>query len=98
MSRRKRAPAPPFAAPEVVFETMSDLVSLPEIERAAERIAGVAVRTPLVPFPRDPDPATAQQPALLVKAESLQPIGAFKVRGAYAAIASLPEAERARLW
>ncbi|TDD71824.1 threonine/serine dehydratase [Actinomadura darangshiensis] len=71
---------------------MSDLVSLPEIERAAERIAGVAVRTPLVPFPRDP----AAGPALLVKAESLQPIGAFKVRGAYSAIASLDPADRGR--
>ncbi|MFA1549350.1 threonine/serine dehydratase [Actinomadura chokoriensis] len=74
---------------------MSDLVSLPEIERAAERIAGVAVRTPLVPFPRDPAPVPGQEPALLVKAESLQPIGAFKVRGAYAAIASLAPDERA---
>ncbi|WP_067794492.1 threonine ammonia-lyase [Actinomadura formosensis] len=74
---------------------MSDLVSLPEIVRAAERIAGVAVRTPLVPFPRDPAPRAAADPALLVKAESLQPIGAFKVRGAYAAIASLTPQERA---
>ncbi|MGW5411996.1 threonine ammonia-lyase [Actinomadura geliboluensis] len=73
---------------------MSDLVSLPEIERAAERVAGVAVRTPLVPFPRDPAPA-AGEPELLVKAESLQPIGAFKVRGAYAAISALPEEQRA---
>ncbi|WP_433464849.1 threonine ammonia-lyase [Spirillospora sp. CA-128828] len=75
---------------------MSDLVSLPEIERAAERIAGVAVRTPLVPFPRDPAPAGAGGPALLVKAESLQPIGAFKLRGAYSAISSLDPEERAR--
>jgi len=75
---------------------MSDLVSLPEIERAAERIAGVAVRTPLVPFPRDPAAAAAGEPALLVKAESLQPIGAFKVRGAYAAISALSPAERER--
>ncbi|TDC61931.1 threonine/serine dehydratase [Actinomadura sp. GC306] len=75
---------------------MSDLVSLPEIESAAERIAGVAVRTPLVPFSRDPAPAAAGEPALLLKAESLQPIGAFKLRGAYAAISALPPAERAR--
>ncbi|TDC55697.1 threonine/serine dehydratase [Actinomadura sp. KC345] len=74
---------------------MSDLVSLPEMELAAERIAGVAVRTPLVPFPRHPASA-AGEPSLLVKAESLQPIGAFKLRGAYAAISALPEAERER--
>ncbi|WP_412516112.1 threonine/serine dehydratase [Actinomadura madurae] len=77
---------------------MSDLVSPPDIERAAERIAGVAVRTPLVPFPRDPAPADdgAEAPSLLVKAESLQPIGAFKIRGAYSAIASLEPRERER--
>ncbi|MFI0405457.1 threonine/serine dehydratase [Actinomadura sp. 3N508] len=79
---------------------MSDLVSLPEIERAAERIAGVAVRTPLVPFPSGPAAppraGAAGEPSLLVKAESLQPIGAFKVRGAYSAIASLPAEQRAR--
>ncbi|TMR06289.1 threonine/serine dehydratase [Actinomadura soli] len=79
---------------------MSDLVSLPEIERAAERIAGVAVRTPLVPFPPGLAAASgadaAGEPSLLVKAESLQPVGAFKVRGAYFAIASLPPEQRAR--
>ncbi|MEU8306011.1 threonine/serine dehydratase [Actinomadura sp. NPDC048955] len=75
---------------------MSDLVSLPEIERAAERIAGVAVRTPLVPFSRDPAPSASGAPALLVKAESLQPVGAFKLRGAYAAISSLDPEERER--
>lgn len=71
--------------------TMSDLVSLPEIERAAERLAGVTVRTPLVPFPGSGDGT-----ALLVKAESLQPIGAFKLRGAYSTIAGLSEEERER--
>ncbi|QFG23788.1 threonine/serine dehydratase [Actinomadura sp. WMMB 499] len=70
---------------------MSDLVTLAEIERAAERLAGVTVRTPLVPFPGGPG-----DPALLVKAESLQPIGAFKLRGAYTAMTRLPEAERTR--
>ncbi|WP_395109136.1 threonine/serine dehydratase [Actinomadura sp. SCN-SB] len=68
---------------------MSDLVSLAEIEEAAGRLPGVVVRTPLVPFP-------LSDPALLVKAESLQPIGAFKVRGAYATIAGLPEDVRKR--
>jgi threonine dehydratase len=33
---------------------------------------------------------------VFLKAESLQPIGAFKIRGAYAAIAAIPEAERSR--
>src|SRR5690606_12448056 len=96
MSRPDRAAGSPCPPCEVVSQNMSDLVSLPEIERAAERIAGVAVRTPLVPFPRDPAPATAAGPSLLLKTESLQPVGAFKLRGAYNAIASLPEAERER--
>jgi len=68
---------------------MSDLVTLTEIERAAQRIEGVVVRTPLVPYP----PAGRE---LLIKPESLQPIGAFKLRGAYAAITALSEDDRAR--
>jgi len=65
------------------------LVGLPEIREAAETLRGVAVRTPLVPFG---DPARRQ----LLKAESLQPIGAFKIRGAYVAAASLGPEARAR--
>jgi threonine dehydratase len=68
------------------------LVTLDEIRRAAANLAGVAMRTPLVPF------GTAGQggPPVLLKAESLQPIGAFKIRGAYHAIVSLTTAERRR--
>jgi threonine dehydratase len=65
------------------------LIGLDAIQAAAERLRGVTVRTPVVPF-------TGPPPRLFVKAESLQPIGAFKLRGAYNAIASLPAAERAR--
>jgi len=55
------------------------LVTLAEVTDAAQRIAPAVVRTPLVPFPRI-------SPRLLIKPESLQPIGSFKLRGAYAAI------------
>jgi len=55
------------------------LVSLAEIEQAARLLASVAVRTPLVPVPR-------LHRDLLVKPESLQPTGSFKLRGAYTAI------------
>ena len=55
------------------------LVSLAEIREAARLLAPVAVRTPLVPFPR-------LGRELLVKPESLQPTGSFKLRGAYVAI------------
>src|ERR1017187_9368447 len=54
------------------------LVSVDEIRSAAARLDGVIVRTPLVPFPR-------VAPRLLIKPESLQPTGEFKLRGAYAA-------------
>jgi threo-3-hydroxy-L-aspartate ammonia-lyase len=63
------------------------LVSLAEIRDAAGRLAGVAVRTPLLPLPR-------AEPPLLVKPESLQPTGSFKLRGAYAAITASEQAAR----
>jgi threo-3-hydroxy-L-aspartate ammonia-lyase len=59
----------------------SGLVGLDEITEAARLLASVAVRTPLVPVPR-------LDPRLLVKPESLQPTGSFKLRGAYTAIAA----------
>jgi threo-3-hydroxy-L-aspartate ammonia-lyase len=68
---------------------MPGLVSLTELQQAAERLSGVVVHTPLVPFP-------STDPPLWVKAESLQPVGAFKLRGAYATISALPEEERVR--
>ncbi|HEX6453482.1 MAG TPA: threonine/serine dehydratase [Trebonia sp.] len=67
---------------------MADLVSLAEIRAAAQRLEGVAVRTPLLSVP-------AFRPVnLLVKPESLQPTGAFKLRGAYNAIAVLGDRAR----
>ncbi|MCO6004408.1 threonine/serine dehydratase [Actinoallomurus purpureus] len=68
---------------------MPDLVTLEEIEDAARRLSGVAIRTPLVPLR-----GTASSAPLLLKAESLQPVGSFKLRGAYAAISALPEEDR----
>ncbi len=65
------------------------LVTIDDVRAAAANLAGVAIRTPLLPFLAGP-------PRVLLKAESLQPIGAFKIRGAYHAIASLSAAERAR--
>jgi threonine dehydratase len=66
---------------------VAELVSLAEIRAAAERLHGVAVRTPLIPFGASAAPDGS--PALLVKPESLQPTGAFKLRGAYNAISVL---------
>ncbi|MFZ1013185.1 MAG: threonine/serine dehydratase [Terracidiphilus sp.] len=58
------------------------LVSLGIICAAAKRIAGIAVKTPLVraPFPGVAGTETGRE--VWLKAESLQPIGAFKIRGA----------------
>jgi len=58
------------------------LVGIEAIRAAALTLEGVATRTPLVPF----GPPAERR---LLKAESLQPIGAFKIRGAYVAVASL---------
>jgi threonine dehydratase len=67
------------------------LVTVEEIRSAADQIRGVAVRTPLLPcLWGNPD-----RP-LWIKPENLQPVGAFKIRGAYNAVAALPEAARAR--
>jgi threonine dehydratase len=57
-------------------------VSLDEIGTAARRLRGVAVRTPLIPFTGTAKAANS----LLIKPESLQPTGAFKLRGAYNAV------------
>ncbi|SFB58556.1 threonine dehydratase [Amycolatopsis marina] len=67
------------------------LVKIEDIRDAAERIRHAVVHTPLLPCPwADPD-----RP-LWLKPESLQPIGAFKLRGATNAIARLSESARAR--
>ena len=70
-------------------ESVPELVGIQEIRAAASRLAGVALRTQLIPFPRT-------EPPLLLKPESLQPTGSFKVRGAYAAISALPAEQQRR--
>ena len=65
------------------------LVTLDDIRAAAAGLDGVAIRTPLVAF----GPPGARR---FLKAESLQPIGAFKIRGAYTAVATLSPAALAR--
>ena len=74
----------PAASPGPALD-FTGLVGIDAIRAAAERLRGIAVRTPLVAFPA----ARGTSPAILLKAESLQPIGAFKIRGAYNAIATL---------
>jgi threonine dehydratase len=63
---------------------------LEEIEDAARRLDGVILHTPLVAF-RAKSPTA---PRLRLKAESLQPVGSFKLRGAYTAISRISEVDR----
>ena len=72
------------------------LVSIDTIRAAAARIAGVAVHTPLVraPFPGLSGYGTSKE--IRLKAESLQPMGAFKMRGAANKIFQLTASEIAR--
>jgi len=68
-----------------------DLVGIEDVEVAAHRIAGLVVRTPLLSarWAREGSP-------LELKPESLQPTGAFKLRGASNAVARLDAEARAR--
>jgi threonine dehydratase len=71
-------------------------VTIEAIRAAAARIASIAVRTPLVraPFPGVAGHGFPRE--IRLKAESLQPIGAFKIRGAANKILQLTAEERAR--
>ncbi len=59
-----------------------------EIRAAQQRIAGLALRAPLLRLPLDDGPAE-----IWLKLENLQPVGSFKLRGAANALYSLPAAE-----
>jgi threonine dehydratase len=66
-------------------------IELDEIREARERIAGTIVRTPLVKLELG-----SGYPDIRLKLENLQPINAYKLRGAANAVAMLPEADRNR--
>jgi threonine dehydratase len=66
-------------------------INLAEIREARERIAGTIVRTPLVRLELGPG-----YPDIRLKLENLQPINAYKLRGAANAVAMLVESERKR--
>jgi len=66
------------------------MITLSDLRLAQKRLENITIRTKLIPFP-----LCAEDPRrLLLKPENQQPIGAFKLRGAYNKIASLSEAER----
>src|SRR5947208_3806398 len=68
------------------------MITLSDIRTAQARLQGVITRTTLINFP-----LCAEDPRrLFLKPENQQPIGAFKLRGAYNKIASLSEEDRKR--
>ena len=75
---------------------MPDLITLTDLTGAARRIAGVAVRTPLLPFDDASNALGGGDAKIWVKPEMLQRGGAFKFRGAYNFLARLSPAERSR--
>jgi len=66
-------------------------IQLDEIKAARKRIAGTIVRTPLVRLQLGPE-----YPEIWLKLENLQPINAYKLRGAANAVAMLDDSERRR--
>jgi threonine dehydratase len=71
------------------------LVTLEHIRGAAEVLRGIIVRTPLLPFGPPLVGDRFGRTRTWLKPESLQPIGAFKLRGAYYNIATLSAGRRA---
>ena len=68
------------------------MITLSDLRSAQSRLQGVTKRTSLIEFQ-----LCAEDPRrLLLKPENQQPIGAFKLRGAYNKIASLSDEERKR--
>ncbi len=67
------------------------MVTLKDIQQAQTLLHGIAVRTPLFEWT-----GTSDQRELFLKLENLQPIGAFKLRGAYNKVAALSNDERRR--
>jgi len=73
--------------------TTETFVSVDTIRQAAARVAGIALKTPLI---RAPFPGLTGDKEVWLKAESLQPIGAFKIRGAANKILQLSPEEIGR--
>jgi threonine dehydratase len=65
-------------------------ISLDTVRDAARHVYEAAARTPLVLLPTDPG-----TPSIYLKLETLQPIGSFKIRGAYNAVRRLDAAQLA---
>lgn len=74
-------------------------IPITAIEDAARTIYEAAVRTPLIRLELPSAPGEAPATEIFLKLESLQPIGSFKIRGAWNAVRALsPEQLRAGVW
>src|SRR5215831_19021192 len=85
-SRRYGSSMGAIAIDNTILPTAAD------IQAAAKRLAGVAVKTPLINAPVLDDAIGAR---VFLKAEILQRTGSFKFRGAYNKIACIPSERRA---
>jgi threonine dehydratase len=75
--------------------TVTRQISLETIRDAARVVYDAAVRTPLVRLDLPPSPGDPR-PEIFLKLENLQPIGSFKIRGAYNAVRHLTPAQLAQ--
>ena len=67
------------------------MITAEDIRKAKDNIRGVAIETPLIPYQ-----SIESNRKWFFKPENLQPIGAFKIRGAYNKISSLTDEEKQR--
>src|SRR5689334_10738411 len=88
-----RARCSPSQAESQVDSSPLDIPTYADVARAAERLSGVAHRTPVLTS-QTLDTVTGA--AVFFKCENLQRAGAFKFRGAYNAVSALSDAERKR--
>ncbi len=70
---------------------MSSLPTFADVQAAARRLEGIAIRTPLLENARVNAMLGGR---LFIKAESLQRTGSFKLRGAYNFLSAMSEADR----
>ncbi len=75
---------------------MNRHISLDTIREAAANIYDVVLRTPLVRLDLPSSKTAAERPDVLLKLETLQPIGSFKIRGAWNAVRRLPREQLAK--
>ncbi|MDJ0905028.1 MAG: threonine/serine dehydratase [Woeseiaceae bacterium] len=69
------------------------MIDITDIQAAAERLDGVIVRTPLL---RNAELDRVANGAVLIKPECFQPIGSFKIRGAYNLLSQLSPEQAAK--